>query len=118
MLVAFPAVSAIEIELEIDGARHRLRYRLRRFPRHERAAEIGVQHRAGQVEDGLQRRPRLALDPRRARAHETGLIESGIGAGERDAQRREFRARRIGHQRAAVKGYEIRDRFKLEQPVE
>jgi len=57
MVVAVAARALGEIVFEVAGARCRERRRLDRLARQRRPAEIGVQHRAGQVEDRTKRRP-------------------------------------------------------------
>ncbi len=81
VLVALPAVSAVEIELEVDGARHRERHRLRRLRRHDSAPQVRMQHRSGQVERRLERRLHFAREVLGARAHEPGFFENRIGTG-------------------------------------
>lgn len=50
MAVPFAAFAACEVVFQVGGTRHRLRRRRRRLLRHRRSAEVGVQHRSGQVE--------------------------------------------------------------------
>src|SRR5688572_25515919 len=62
MVVALAARAAFELVLEIDRAARRLAHRLDRHLRKLRAAEIGVEHRAGEVEYQAQQGLYLPLD--------------------------------------------------------
>ena len=81
-----------------------------------------MQDRAREIEDGPERRPRLAREPLGARPDETRLIETGLrvagATAQGCAQGGELGARRFRYQGSAVAGGELRDCFELEQPVE
>ena len=53
--VAIAPAAAFQIEFEIDRRARRLRERLDRGLRQNRAAEVGMQHDAGSIDDGFQR---------------------------------------------------------------
>ena len=59
MIVALAALAGREVEFQGDGRAHGGDGGFDRRFGEERAAEIGVQHRAGEIEDGTQVRPRL-----------------------------------------------------------
>ena len=81
-----------------------------------------MQDGARQVEDGLERSPRFAREPRRAAADEAGFVKRGgrlgVLAGETAAQLGELGAGGLGYERPAVAGYEVGNGCQLEQPVE
>ena len=56
MAVAVATVARIEIEFKIAGLRHDRLHRRHRLRRQQRAAEVGMQHRAGEIEHAPQRR--------------------------------------------------------------
>ena len=71
MIVALAAPAASQIELKRNRIAHRDRRRLDRLLGDQRAAEIGMQHGAGEVEDRAQVRSRLIF---KARGHTSGEI--------------------------------------------
>ena len=91
MIVALAALAAVEVELERDRVAHGVDRGLDRRLGQQRAAEIGVQHGAGQVEDRAQAGHGLGLQPP-ARAVRDRLRRSARCR--RCAQRRAHRARR------------------------
>ena len=54
--VAVAAFALAEIEFKVAGLRHDRLHRRHRLRRQQRAAEVGVQHRAGEIEHAPQRR--------------------------------------------------------------
>ena len=59
MIVALAALAGREVEFQSDGGAHGGNGGFDRRLGKQGAAEIGVQHRAGEIEDGTQIRPRL-----------------------------------------------------------
>ncbi len=100
MIVALAATAGLEIELE----RHRLAHGAERrgggLLGQDRAAEIGVQHGAGEVEDGPQARPRLVLEAAGGGGGDGGGI-AGRGIASRRAHRRRVTAPRARLERRA-----------------
>ena len=97
MIVALAAPAAREIELERDGAAHGRDRGLDRRLGEQRAAEIGVQHGAGQVEDRAQARRGVAPRAAASAAAATDVARRGDGACRsraRVAERRADRRRR------------------------
>ena len=64
MIVALAALAVGEIELQRDRVAHRRDCRLDGLLGDQRAAEIGVQHRAGEIEHRPQARLRAGIQPR------------------------------------------------------
>ena len=63
MIVALAAPAGRQIEFKVGGAAGDPRDRLKRFRRQGRTTKIGVQDRAGQVEDWSQRIGHQGLQP-------------------------------------------------------
>ena len=82
VIVALAALAAAEIELERDGVAHGGDRGLDRRLGEQRAAEIGVQHRAGEIEHGTQARlaPRLRACAQRAAGDDRRLARSSRAA--------------------------------------
>ena len=64
MIVALAAPAGRKVEFQRHRIAHRRQRRLDRRLGQQRAAEIGVQHRAGEVEQGPEIRDVLRLEPR------------------------------------------------------
>ena len=64
VVVALAAAAAVEVEFERDRVAHRGDRGFDRRLRQKRATEIGVQHRAGEVEDRLEARRGIGLKAR------------------------------------------------------
>ena len=62
MIVALAAFAGREIELKGDRRPHRRDSGLDRCFSDQRAAKVGVQHRAGEIENGTQFRPRISRE--------------------------------------------------------
>jgi hypothetical protein len=61
VLVALAAAAVFEVVFQVHGLARGVLHGADRLLRKERAAEVGMQHRAGEIEDTLQRRTPLAL---------------------------------------------------------
>ena len=59
--IAVAPASALEVELQGGWSRHRLHHGAHRLVGEQRPAEVGVQHRSREIEDGAQPRPILRL---------------------------------------------------------
>ncbi len=95
MIVALAAPAAVEVEFERHGAAHRRDRRLDRCLGEQRAAEIGVQHGAGQIEDRPQARRGRLHAMRRAAADAAASSARGSGRARRLARA----AERVAHAR-------------------
>ncbi len=80
MIVALAALAAAEIEFERDRVAHRRDRGLDRRLGEQRAAEIGVQHGAGEIEDRPQARTAPALRAARARRRRRDPALAGSAA--------------------------------------
>ena len=99
MVVALAAAAGLEIVFERRGLAHRLDRRRDRLLGQRRAAEIGVQHGAGQVEDAALR------GPRQPRERGGAVGDDARPSRPRRLARpalRQRRADRVEHERAAV----------------
>ncbi len=118
--VAFAARAAAEIEFEIHRAGHRGSGCRRGHFGIQRAAEIGMQDGAGQVEDGSQRWLTQCVQSRRALSGErflSGRRRSRV-TGEDGALVVKHRAQGFDYERTAVPVDEGDDRVELEQAVD
>ena len=97
-VVALAAAAAVEIEFERDRVAHRGDCSLDRRLREQRAAEIGVQHGAGEVEDRLEARRGIGL---KARNRCGGCLLSPYRLDAVCPRRRQRIADRADHGRAA-----------------
>ena len=102
--VALAALAAVEVELERERVAHRRHRGLDGLLGEQRAAEVGVEHGAGEVEDRPDLRARGRVEAgddvggdRVARAAAGAVAEIGPGGGKARAHRGE-------HARAAVDG--------------
>ena len=101
--VALAALAAVEVELEGERVAHRGHRGLDRLLGEEGAAEVGVQHGAGEVEDrphlrargGVEARDDVGGDGVERRGARAAVAEIGAGGGK-------ARARRRDHARPAV----------------
>ena len=120
MGVAIAARPLVQVVFQIAGAGG-IDHGVDGGPGHRRPAQIGMQHRAGQVEDPLQRRPVNRVQHRINPRHDGG----GIGIGARRigilrhaaAQRGQHRAHRIRDGAAAIGGQRAGHLRMVQHPV-
>ncbi len=96
MIVALAALAGREIKLEGDGGAHGCHGGFDRRLADERAAEIGVQHGSGEIEDGAQVRARVRCQPGQRRIGDGLRLARRRLAG---AQRGARRIERLAHRR-------------------
>jgi hypothetical protein len=94
VIVALAALARGEIELQRDGRAHGIRSRFDGALGQQRAAEIGVQHRAGEIDHGAHARHigALQLDERRLGKPLGRRVETGRAGADGLPQRRRRRA--------------------------
>ena len=120
MIVALAALAAAEIELERDRVAHRRDRGLDRLLGDQRAAEIGVQHGAGEIEHRPQARLRARFKPRQRARDGVGRRKGrAFGPGLRDRHAhgvdRRGAAVAIDHVACRRRAHHLVDRGKLVQ---
>ncbi len=96
MIVALAALAGVEVEFQRNGRAHGRDRRLDRRLGEQRAAEIGVQHRAGEIEHRTQARARVQLS---AVASAALAIASRLAARFAGAQGGARRVEHLAHRR-------------------
>ncbi len=120
-VVAIAAPAGGQVELEVHRPRQRGRHGLHRLVGQQRAAEVGMQHRAGQVEHRLHRAGVGRGEPRGHLGGDAGLV--GRHGARRIAPRRlapgvERGAHGRQHARAAVRIDQRSQRRGRDQPLD
>ena len=110
MVVALAALAGRDVEFEVGGASQHARHGLGRLGGQQRAAEIGMQHRAGEVEDATQRGRKEVFERTGRHGDESGFVGRLVRhprCGERVADRL--------HRRLAPVGFGEQERLRTPQ---